>query len=83
VWEDPPSRFEGDGPGSLLDLALHTLARRSCTTRIVSLTRDVRGRRDERDGSNEVGLVDSRLRASHRKVKAQVEVEGREDVESD
>jgi len=34
------------------------------------------GERDERDGPNGEGLVDSPLRTSHRKAKAQVEVEG-------
>jgi hypothetical protein len=38
---------------------------------------------DGRDGPNGKGLADFPLRAFHRKVKAQVEVEGREDVESD
>ena len=61
------------------------------TARIISLTRDVRDRRDERDArvvylvylAGLVCLVDLPLRASHRKAKASVEVEGRKDAESD
>ena len=50
-------RKMGTPPGSLLDLALHALARPAFSARIVSLTRDVRDRRDER-----TGLVDFSLR---------------------